>query len=307
MLIQRLKALFFNQNLTFGQLTESYKASRDFAALAASSQCVYARVLTHLAGSFGAETPLARIDRARIERHLRLRTAGAAGDDLKKLRILTRHAIERGWLDRDPTLGIRRAKPGRGHHTWTEPEIAQFEQRWPVGSRERRAFALLLYTGQRRSDVVRMRWADVHDDLLHVRQSKTGAQLCIPIHSALREALGKPGKGPILKTARGHAHTIAGFGVWFAARIEQAGLPSRCVTHGLRKAAARRLAEAGASIHEIAAITGHRSLKEIERYTRGASQERLARQAMRRVTQANRVFSKSEGHRDEAHNLGNPR
>ena len=68
-----------------------------------------------------------------------------------------------------------------------------------------------------------------------------------------------------------------------AERIDHADLPRRCVTHGLRKAAARRLAEAGCSAHEIAAITGHRTLKEIERYTRGAEQARLAAAAIRRM------------------------
>ncbi|MFX6357469.1 tyrosine-type recombinase/integrase, partial [Acinetobacter baumannii] len=56
----------------------------------------------------------------------------------------------------------------------------------------------------------------------------------------------------------------------------------RCKAHGLRKAAARRLAEAGCSASEIAAITGHKTLAEVERYTRAADQERLARQAIQR-------------------------
>jgi integrase len=65
-----------------------------------------------------------------------------------------------------------------------------------------------------------------------------------------------------------------------AATITQAGLPDRCVTHGVRKAAARRLAEAGCSAHEIMAITGHESLKEVERYTKAAEQKRLAKAAI---------------------------
>jgi len=64
--------------------------------------------------------------------------------------------------------------------------------------------------------------------------------------------------------------------------IRAAGLPPRCVPHGLRKAAARRLAEAGCSASEIMAITGHKTLAEVERYTRAAEQERLARRAIKR-------------------------
>lgn len=74
-----------------------------------------------------------------------------------------------------------------------------------------------------------------------------------------------------------------GFSNYMAARIEGAGLPERCVTHGLRKAAARRLAEAGCSANEIASITGHTTLKEIERYTKAAEQKILATAAIRRL------------------------
>ena len=68
-----------------------------------------------------------------------------------------------------------------------------------------------------------------------------------------------------------------------AEKIGQAGLPDRCVTHGLRKAAARRLAEAGCSANEIASITGHVTLEEVARYTKAAEQKKLARAAMARL------------------------
>jgi hypothetical protein len=53
-------------------------------------------------------------------------------------------------------------------HTWTEEEFAQYERKWPVGTTERLAYALLLYTGQRRSDVVVMSWNDVKDGTICV-------------------------------------------------------------------------------------------------------------------------------------------
>src|SRR4029078_6121259 len=87
----------------------------------------------------------------------------------------------------------------------------------------------------------------------------------------------------ILNTRFGQPFTRDGFGTWMASRIEKASLPDRCVPHGLRKAAARRLADAGCSVHQIAAITGHQSLKEIERYTKAAEQRRLAQGAIDRV------------------------
>jgi site-specific recombinase XerD len=89
----------------------------------------------------------------------------------------------------------------------------------------------------------------------------------------------------ILVTAYGERFSVKGFGQMISAAIHEAGLPERCKAHGLRKAAARRLAEAGCSVSEIAAITGHKTLAEVERYTRAADQERLARQAIQRQSE----------------------
>ena len=80
-------------------------------------------------------------------------------------------------------------------------------------------------------------------------------------------------------TERGAPFTAAGFGNWFRDRCDEAGL-SQCSAHGLCKLMATRLAEAGCSTEHIKAITGHRSMSEVARYTRAADQQRLAWQAM---------------------------
>jgi hypothetical protein len=74
----------------------------------------------------------------------------------------------------------------------------------------------------------------------------------------------------------------AGFGNWFRDQCNEAGLPKHCSAHGLRKAACRRLAEAGCTAHQIAAISGHASLREVERYTKAVDQARLAKDAIRK-------------------------
>ncbi|MCZ4090788.1 tyrosine-type recombinase/integrase [Sinorhizobium psoraleae] len=98
------------------------------------------------------------------------------------------------------------------------------------------------------------------------------------MHPSLIEALqaAPEGKATFLLTSFGKPFTPAGFGNWFRERCDEAGLP-HCSSHGLRKAAARRLAEAGNSANHIAAVTGHLSLKEVERYTRAADQEKDGR------------------------------
>jgi integrase len=206
------------------------------------------------------------------------------------LRALMRHAIDIGLRADDPTRDVKAIRvKSDGYHSWTEDEIAQFEERHPIGSRARLALALLLYTGQRRSDVVRMGRQHIRDGKIAVQQIKTGHPLKIPMHSALRVVIAETAASQMtFLVAKGdRPFTAGGFGFWFRKQCNAAGLP-HCSSHGLRKAAARRLAEAGCTALEIAAITGHASLHEIVRYTKAADQERLAEEAIRKVEKTKR-------------------
>jgi integrase len=213
-------------------------------------------------------------------------TPAAANHILRMFRLLGRHAFETGRLLADPTVGVRRLKEAKqGFPTWTEEDIARFEERWPSGTKPRLAFALFLYTGQRRSDVVRMARHDLRDGLLQVRQQKTGKEVWIPLHSALRAELEQlpPGQGVFLLTEAGRPFSPNGLYNNMVEWARLAGVPKGRSPHGLRKAAAVRLAEAGATSQEIMAITGHTTLAEVERYTRDAAQKRLAERAMARL------------------------
>jgi integrase len=171
-----------------------------------------------------------------------------------------------------------------GYHAWTEAEIEQFQERHGSRTRARLALAVLLYTGQRRGDVVCLGRQHIRDGFLHVRQQKTGIELAIPIHPTLDAIIADTPADhlTLLTTQTGKPFTAAGFGNWFRDRCNEAGL-AHCSAHGLRKAAARRLAEAGCTLHEIAAITGHASLSEVQRYTKAADQKRLALSAMEKA------------------------
>ncbi len=206
---------------------------------------------------------------------------GAALDTLKKLRILIRFGITIGRLKHDPSVGIRRPKTHE-IRSWTDAEIATFEARWPIGTKPRLGFALMLSSGQRRSDVHRMTWADVTNATIQVVQQKTRRKLVIPLSSELREVLASASRHhvTILNTAFGRPFSVDGFSRWMRDAIAAAGLPLSCQPHGLRKAAGRRLAEAGCSANEIMAILGHKTLAEAERYTRDADQGRLAEAAV---------------------------
>ncbi len=137
-----------------------------------------------------------------------------------------------------------------------------------------------------------MAWTDVSEDGIWVVQRKTKARLLVPLHPELYDILVATGRseGEILETSFGRPFSSKGISNFMATRIGKAGLPERCVTHGLRKAAARRLAEAGCSANEIASITGHASLEEVARYTRAAEQRKLARSAMDRLVRERTVI-----------------
>ena len=205
---------------------------------------------------------------------------------LTAFRHFAKWAIERKLVRADPTLGVQVRRPkSDGFHTWTEDEIAQFESHWPIGSKPRLALALGLFTAQRRGDVIRLGRQHIRDGVLTVRQQKTGASLAIPVHSDLAAIIAATPVGHLtmLVTVTGKSYRADDFSEMFRKWCDDAQMPAHCVFHGLRKAALTRLADAGCSVHEIAAISGHKSLKEIQRYTSAADQARLARAALERM------------------------
>ena len=211
-------------------------------------------------------------------------TPAAAMDLRKRLRNLTRLMIKLGWRTDDPIDATDTFRGGEWH-TWTKDEIAQYQAYWPVGTRQRAAFDLALYTGQRRSDLHRMTWQDIAGTAIRVTQYKTGVKLLIPLHPDLQSSLRALPREhvAIIVTEFNRPFSVAGFGNWMADNIRRAGLPSRCVLHGIRKASAAILAEVGCTEKEIAAITGHQSLKEVQRYTKGADQAIMAANAIEKL------------------------
>lgn len=209
---------------------------------------------------------------------------------LNTLRAVFKWALEEGRIPDDPTIGVTRpkAKSTVGYATWGEEEIARFEARHPVGGKGRLAFALLLYTGQRRGDVVRMGPQMVRDGEMTITQEKTGSTITIPVHPNLREIIDATpmiGVKTFLVTHFGKPYIAAGFGNWFRELCDEAGCPGLSA-HGVRKATATLLAKLGCGDKEIAAVLGHRSAAVVGIYTRAADQRRLARSAMRKRIEA---------------------
>jgi integrase len=265
----------------------AYYAHNSFLVLAEGTQKMRRAILERFRMEHG-EKRLAALQRPHLAALLGAKRPFAARNWLKTLRGLMQFVVAVGLRADDPTADIKPAKARAGRiHTWSEEEIAQYEAVHPIGSRPRLAMALLLYTAQRRSDVVRLGPQHVRAGVLSLRQRKTGAPLKLPVHPRLAETIAASSCGNLafLVTAAGAPFTHAGFGNSVREWCDEAGLP-QCSAHGLRKAQCVRLAEAGCTVPEIAAISGHKSLKEIQRYIEELQQERLARAAMAKLIAA---------------------
>lgn len=273
---------------TFDALCVAYYRSPAFTLMRPASKRTYRLILDKWRGEHGRKR-VSHLRRTDVVAHVAaaVEASGphAANSLLSKLKVLLRFAVENGWRRDDPASTVRKVRAkSEGFATWTESDIAAFETKWPQGTRQRLALALLLYTGQRRGDVVQMGRQHVTGDAIRVVQQKTGARLLIPMHAKLREAIDATPKDNLtfLITEYGKPFSAAGFGNVFREWCDDAGLKGLSA-HGLRKAAARRLAEAGCSASQIASVTGHKTLGEVTRYTAAADQAQMARDAMSRL------------------------
>ncbi len=275
---------------TISALIVKFYGSAKYLQWAESTKVINRGVIERFRAEHG-DKRVAMIERKHVRSMIEKKMAApnAANHLLVMLRALMEFAIDQEWRRDDPTAGIKRltVKSG-GFVTWSEEDIATFEAKHAVGTRARLALALLLYTGQRRGDVIRMGRQHVRDHRLHVTQEKTGVRLAIPMHPELIATLAATPADNLtfISNRSGKPFEAKSFTMWFGRCCAEAGL-SGLSAHGLRKACARRLAEAGCSVHEIASITGHKTLKEVQRYTEAVDQERTATAAINRQTSAN--------------------
>jgi integrase len=263
-------------------VAEYLDSQKFFTSKSAGTQRMRRGILERFRAAYG-DRPFALLPPEWIESVLDAKPPHAARSWLMTLRSLCRFAIKRGYRRDDPTANIKLASvKSDGFHTWTDDEIEQFEAYHPIGSKPRLALALLLYTIQRRSDVVKMGRQHIRDGVLRVTQSKTNKKLVLPVRPELKAVLDATPSEHLtfLVTATGKPYGANHFSETFREWCDAAGLPKHCSAHGLRKAGCRLLAEKGCSASEIAAWSGHDTLREVERYTKRADQAKLARNAL---------------------------
>jgi integrase len=266
---------------TLSDLVTRYFTSSRFTNLSTTSQAAYRRVLGkhcerdghRLVGDLTAEKA------EKIIAEIGATKPGLANLHRSILSAVFKYAVKLRMRPDNP-FSVDVIEPYKlgTHHTWTDAELDAYRARWPLGTRERLAFVVLLYSGQRVSDAVKLKRTDV----MALKQKKTGKELSIPAHPALVRAIkAGPSNGVyIIGSESGQPMTEGALTQFMLRAIKKAGLPVACVPHGLRKANQRLLAERGATTKQMQAISGHTTLKETERYSEAANQAGLAAAAI---------------------------
>jgi integrase len=282
---------------TLRWLCVEYYSGDDYRALDARTRRVRRQILDktcRIAGRDGTEVG-ARLYADMAPQHVKsLRDADPAHPEagnaiVKALRQVFEWAKGERHHDRNPAreVGYLESNNPDGFHTWTTGEIEQFEARHPIGTKPRLALDLLLYSGVRRSDAVRLGRQMEGPGGWHFVEwkgrgkKKTRKVRVLPILPVLRATIDRSPTGDLtyLVTEFGKPFTSAGFGNWFRRQCIAAGL-SHCSAHGLRKAGATAAADNGATVHQLCANFGWLNIKQAQRYTEKANQTRLARESM---------------------------
>lgn len=294
---------------SFRSLCERYYACAEFKGLDASTRRVRRSLLDRfclMEAKDGREFGVLPY-RAMLPRHVRAvrdrlaDTPGAANGMIKALRQLYKHAVVNDLADTNPAAVVPYFPAVRagGIPAWSKADVEQFEARHPMGSMARLALVLFTEFGQRISDVHRLGPPMVESGTITFTQwknrNRNPVTLTLPLSDALQDALAVTAHGAetFLVTEYGRAFaSTAAFGNKFRDWCREAGLMNRSA-HGLRKYFSATLAEQGASDREIMSFTGHKTSKEVDRYTRSADQKRLARNARRRLDEGDFVPPKT--------------
>jgi integrase len=270
-------------------LLERYRDSGDWSKLSGATRRQRDNIFRHVIAAAG-DVPASDLEQADIVASVdkRRNTPSQARNYLDAMKGLYRWAKKAGMVPHDPTLGVEPPpKPkGPGFAMWSEDEVDAYEARWPLGTKERVWMAVLLYTGLRRGDAVRLGRQHVSDGVATLRTEKTDTEVSIPILPVLAEALkaGPCGDLAFICGVNRKPLTKESFGNLFKLACREAGVNKSA--HGLRKLGATRAANAGATVAELEAIFGWTGGNMASHYTKEADRRRLAKGAMEKLRKA---------------------
>jgi integrase len=289
---------------TLRWLVEEYYESAAFKTLDQSTRGARRGILDAFTEKHGwkryAQMEARHVRKCRDEK---LETPEAANGLVKALRQVFAFAIADDLVKTNPAkdVGYLESNNPEGFHTWTLEEVAQYVARHPIGTKAHLALSLFLFTGLRRSDVVKLgpqhRSGGKHKLVQFKGRKKKRVELDLPILSPLQAAIdAAPASKALayLVTEFGKPFTSNGLGNKMRQWCDQAGLAG-CSAHGLRKAGATIAADNGATPHQLMAIFGWETLKQAEHYTKHANRRRLAEDGMNFLLPAPSTESEQAG------------
>jgi integrase len=273
---------------TLAWLIERYRETAAWAALSAATRRQRENIFAGVIKTAGTE-PYGQITNAVIlaGRERRGKTPAQARNFLDAMRGLFRWALEAQHVKVDPTASVKNPprRKSAGFIPWTEDHVAAYERRWPIGTRQRVWLDVLLYTGLRRGDAVRLGRPHVRDGIAQIKTEKSGftVTVTLPILPALADTLAAGPRGELTFIAgeSGRPLTKESFGNLFRDACRAAGVPGSA--HGVRKIAATRAANSGATVAQLEAIFGWQGGTMASLYTRESNRRRLALEAMEKL------------------------
>jgi integrase len=279
---------------TIDALVVTYYKSDAWSRLTPDTQKTRRRIIERFRAQHGDK----RVALLRREHILKMLAAieklSAKRHWLMAIRGLMQSAVP-GMREDDPTEGIPSIKmpKTKGHHTWTDDEIEQYRDHWPLGTQQRLVMEFALETASRRGEIVRLGPQHVRDGRIRIERTHHSQDVDIPMSAELQAACSAMPKAHLtyIVTSAGKPRSKYGLADDFAAWATAAGLPKRCRLHGLKKGGMRRLAEAGNTAHELMAISGHKTLSQVQHYTMDADRKRLATSGMAKRQNENKQMS----------------
>lgn len=269
-----------------GKQINDYLRSDGFKRLAKGTKTYIWKHLDEIDAEFGSY-PITGLTAKAIRKDLARFGESAASKRLKAWRALCRFAHAQGEMDTNPALNVARAKiETAGHEAWTAEDVRAFRRHWRLDAPERLLFEVLLWSGARISDAVRM-----HDGMIdkagwiRFQQVKTGGWVAVPVRAKAPEWAGSQTAllaalkaRPVrhiawIVTAYGKPRSVKASSQWFARACRAAGVKKSA--HGVRKFRAASMKEAGASADARMAWLGHVTESETEEYAKTADLKRI--------------------------------
>ena len=266
---------------TIKGLIQKYLQGESWPGLATNTRKSYLRHFRYLEEVAGHVDPATLRTSHIYEMRDALReTPTDANRKIGALSTLLSHAVRMGWMDRNPALGVANLKGKRPpREPWPEAMIEDFRK--AAGPLPRLIFEMLLGTGQRIGDVLKMRWDEIEDGGIWIRQQKTDTGIFVPFTDDLAtilDATTRLGQTIIAQpngkpASYSYAHKL----IWEVREdIGAQAWDNHCLRHS---AAAEILSLPGMTVEHVMAITGHTSKEMAIHYSRKADMRAKAKEA----------------------------